>query len=263
MERFEIKNRHGLKLVIQVDTPENPKQLAFIAHGQGGFMDQLHIKAFAEVFLENGFRVVRFDATNSIGESGGQMIDVTTTNYLEDLEDVTNWARQQSWFQEPFALCGHSMGGMITALYAETHPQQILTLAPLATVISEQLWRSTRQPEFMKEWQKKGYFESPSGSKPGVIKKIGWGYQEDLKKYDLLKEADKLTMPVLLIAGELDRGTPYEHQKKLLDAIPGQNKRLIKIKNADHNFRGADGEYDEELAEVEQIISDWLRTGVQ
>ena len=30
-ERFEIKNRYGLKLVIQVDTPENPKNLVFIA----------------------------------------------------------------------------------------------------------------------------------------------------------------------------------------------------------------------------------------
>ncbi len=258
-ERFEIKNRRGLRLVIQVDTPKSPKNLAFIAHGQGGFKEQKHIQAFAEAFLENNFRVVRFDATNSIGESGGKMIDVTTTNYLEDLEDVIKWARRQPWFQEPFALCGHSMGGMTITLYAQEYSDQVFALAPLATVVNEGLSVSTRDPEFMKKWQARGYFESPSGSRPGVIKKIGWSYQEDLKKHDLLEAAHKLTMPVLLVVGERDNGTPYDYQKKLLDAIPHQHRQLVKIKDADHNFRGPDNKYGEELAEVKQILSDWLK----
>src|SRR5581483_9228814 len=132
-ERLSIKNRHGLKLVIQVDVPKHPVSLAFIAHGQGGFIEQKHIQAFTEAFLENDFRVVRFDATNSIGESGGKMENVTTTNYIEDLEDVINWARKQPWFQAPFALAGHSMGGMSTALYAESHPDEVLCLAPISS----------------------------------------------------------------------------------------------------------------------------------
>jgi pimeloyl-ACP methyl ester carboxylesterase len=76
-ERTSIKNRHGLKLVIQVDTPDNPKNLVFIESGQGGTIDQIHITAFAEAFLVNNFRTVRFDPTNSVGESGGNVTDVT------------------------------------------------------------------------------------------------------------------------------------------------------------------------------------------
>src|SRR4051812_38165165 len=103
-QRLSIKNRHGLKLVIQVDTPDDPKNLVFIEPGQSGTIDQKHITAFAEAFLENGFRVVRFDPTNSIGESGGDLMNVTYENYVEDLEDVINWARSQFWFKKPFAL---------------------------------------------------------------------------------------------------------------------------------------------------------------
>ena len=84
-ERFSIENRRGLKLVIQVDTPENSSNLVFIAHGQGGFMEQIHITAFTEAFLDNNYRVVRFDATHALGESEGDIIDVTYYSYIEDL----------------------------------------------------------------------------------------------------------------------------------------------------------------------------------
>ena len=258
-ERFTIKNRHGLKLVIQVDTPENPKNLVFISHGQGGFLRQLHIQAFMDAFLESNFRVVRFDATNSIGESGGDIINVTTTNYLEDLEDVITWAKTRSWFQQPFALCGHSMGGMSVALYAERHPANVSLLAPLSSVISYDLSMETRDPSSMRKWKSDGYQESQSLSKPGIIKRIGWGYMEDLKKYDLLKNANKLSMPILLLVGDRDKGTPYEHQMKLFEAIPHQNKKIIKIKDADHNFRDS-GDYMKKLKEVKNIISEWLKS---
>jgi len=257
-ERFKIKNRHGLKLVIQVDTLDNHKYLVFIAHGQGGFIEQRHIQAFADAFLENNFRVVRFDATNSIGESGGKMEDVTTTNYLEDLEDIIAWAKQQKWYQEPFALCGHSMGGMTTALYASSHPNEVKLLAPFAAVMNYELNMATRDPKLVKKWQEDGYFESPSYSKPGVIKKIGWGYAEDLKKYDLLIVANKLTMPVFLAVGENDYGTPYAQQKKFLDKIPHENKKLILVSGVDHNYRAPDGNY-EKLPKLKESLSSWLK----
>lgn len=260
MEKIAIKNRHGLKLVIQVDTPENPKNLAFIAHGQGGFIQQVHIQAYADVFLENNFRVVRFDATHSIGQSEGDMIDVTYDSYIEDLEDVINWARKQVWFQQPFALCGHSMGAQSTAWYAEHHPEEIKLLAPIAPTINFELWIKTMSPEFIKAWQEKGYKEEPSHSKPGVVGKVGWGVAENLKKYDLLSLAGKLTMPVIFMGGEFDEPSPYENQKILFDLIPSKNKEFFKINGAQHSFRNhLTNEYDEKLSEVKAKFNSWLQ----
>jgi len=156
MQRLAIKNRHGLKLVIQVDEPAEPKHLVFIAHGQGGFIEQVHITAFAEAFLANNYRVVRFDATHAIGASGGDLEDVTYDSYIEDLEDVINWARAQDWFQQPFALCGHSMGAQSTAWYAEHHPEEISLLAPIAPTINFDLWMKTIAPDYVSKWQQLG-----------------------------------------------------------------------------------------------------------
>jgi pimeloyl-ACP methyl ester carboxylesterase len=260
-EKFTIKNRHGLKLVIQVDTPDNSTNLVFIAHGQGGHKEQKHIEAFAQAFLENNFRAVRFDATHSIGESEGDIMDVTYTGYIEDLEDVINWARTQSWFQQPYALCGHSMGGTSTCWYAEHHPEEILCVAPLAVVVNFEIYddyKKKHDPGFMEGWEKRGYFESESRSKPGVVKRVGWGVAEDLKKYDLLKYASKLTMPVLLMAGDQDTSTPYEQQELLFSNIPARNKHIIEVKDAEHSFWSEEAG-DKKFEEVKKIISSWLR----
>ena len=259
-ERAAIKNRYGLKLVIKVDTPENPKNLVFIQPGQGGFIEQVHISAFAEAFLENGFRTVRFDPTNSLGESGGDPQDVTYDNYLEDLEDVINWARTQPWFQQPFALCGHSMGAQSTAWYAEHHPQEVELLAPVAPPVHYGLWVKTLAPQTLKDWQEKGYKEDVSRSKPGVVKKIGWGVNESLKKFDLLPNADKLTMPAFFMAGEFDEPCPYKNQKVLFDLIPSKNKKFVEISDAEHSFRNnGTKEYGKELQEAKTALSAWLR----
>jgi alpha/beta superfamily hydrolase len=62
-------------------------------HGLSGFKEQDHIVTFAQAFKEKGLTVVRFDTTNTLGESDGKYEGATTINYFEDLEDVIKWAQ--------------------------------------------------------------------------------------------------------------------------------------------------------------------------
>ena len=117
-----IKNRKGQKIAVLVEQQKNQKGLAFVMHGLGGFKEQPHIQVFAEAFLDNGYTVVRFDTTNTFGESDGNYEEATTTNYYEDLEDVIEWAKSQSWYEESFCLSGHSLGG-ICLLYTSPSPR--------------------------------------------------------------------------------------------------------------------------------------------
>lgn len=259
-ERTTIKNRAGLKLVIQVDRPDSAKDVAFIAHGKGGFMGQKHIIAFAEAFEQNGFITVRFDATHALGESEGDMIDVTYDSYVNDLEDVINWARGQAWFREPFSLCGQSMGAQSTAWYAEQHPDEIDLLAPIAPTVNYELWAKTMDPAYLKSWKERGYVEEPSRSKPGAIGRSGWALNESFKKFDLLPNAGKLTMPVFFMVGEFDKPCPEANQKILYDKIPSNDKTFVKIAGAEHSFRNAKtGEHGAELAEAKAALSNWLK----
>ena len=260
-EKIAIKNRHGLKLVIQVEAPANPKNLVFIAHGQGGFMGQVHIQAFADVYLANNFRVVRFDATHALGESEGDIIDVTYTSYIEDLEDVINWARTQPWFQQPFSLCGHSMGAQSTAWYAEHHPAEVASLATMAPVVNYDLYINTLDSQEVQGWKAKGYKETVSRSKPGVKKRIGWGVNESLKKFDIVPGAPNLIMPVLDVVGESDDGCPYEHQQIFMDAVASKDKKLVQIAGLEHSYRDNKTlQYDEKLNRVKNALNTWLKS---
>lgn len=253
MQKITIKNRKGQNIVVIVEIADNPKGLAFVMHGLSGNKEEPHIQVFAQAFNEKDFTVVRFDTTNTFGESDGKYEDATVTNYYEDLEDVINWAKSQSWYQRLFYLAGHSLGGISVALYAEKYPKIVKGLAPISSVISGTL--SLETPKYkgsVREWQKTGWLIEKSSTSPTGTKKLAWNHMVDRLKYDVLLNADKLTMPVLLIVGDQDDSTPYAHQKLLYDKLFGK-KEIHIIKGAPHSFREP-----HHLAEIKQIFLHWI-----
>ncbi|MDP4007394.1 MAG: alpha/beta fold hydrolase [bacterium] len=254
MKNF-IKNRRGQRIAVLVEESEDSKGLAFVMHGLGGFKEQPHIETYAGVFLANGYTVVRFDTANTFGESEGDYQDATTTNYYEDLEDVISWAGQQPWYQEPFCLAGHSLGSLCVVLYAENHPEKVRALVPTSTVVSGRLSAETRKyQEILEDWRRTGWREEASTSIPGLVKRLKWTEMEDRLKYDLLLGAHKLTMPVLLVVGSKDDGTPPEHQRLLYEKLPGKRELHI-IEGAEHTFREK-----AHLEEIRGIFDSWIKT---
>jgi len=253
MPKEIIKNRKGEKVVSLIE--ESPKQvgLAFVMHGLGGWKEQTHIETFAAAFWEANYTVVRFDTTNSFGESGGEYENATITNYFEDLEDVIVWAGKKEWYQEPFVLASHSLGGICTALYAQKHPEKIKALAPISSVVSGRLSLETYSKKELQDWKKIGWQERESSSRPGLIKKLKWKHMEDRLKYSLLPDAHKLTMPTLLIVGDQDDRTPLAHQKILYKALSGPKEMHI-ISGAEHTFREQ-----KHLDEIKEIFNCWIK----
>ncbi|PJA84158.1 MAG: hypothetical protein CO145_02055 [Candidatus Nealsonbacteria bacterium CG_4_9_14_3_um_filter_37_13] len=255
MKQF-IQNRKGQKMAVVIEESKNQKGLAFMMHGLGGFKEQPHIKTIANAFKKKGYTVVRFDTTNTFGESDGKYENATTTNYYEDLEDVISWAKSQNWYQEPFCLAGHSLGSLCIVLYTESYPNKVKALAPISTVISGKL--NLKAPcyskEKIEEWKKTGWRIERSTTRPYVIKRLPWSHMEDRLKYDILERVDKLTMPVLLIVGEKDNSCPPKHQKILYDKLP-KKKELHIIKDAPHTFSK-----EAHLKEIKDIFLKWINS---
>lgn len=248
-----IKNRDGNEVCVVVENGDNPGKLAFVMHGLGGSKEQPHIRAMVEAFLENGYTVVTWDAVHTFGESrGGLYEDATITNYYADLEDVIDWAKEQEWYVEPFVLCGHSLGGISTALFAEKYSEKVKALAPLSTVVSGKLSLETKADD-LESWKRDGIRVTMShdGTKE---KRLKWSHMENRLKYDLLENVDKLTMPVLLIVGEKDDPTPPEHQQILFEKLPGK-KELHTVKGALHSFYEP-----HEQQEVKQLVKSWIES---
>jgi pimeloyl-ACP methyl ester carboxylesterase len=252
MEKTFIQNRKGQKIAVIVEKKDNQKGLVFIMHGLGGFKEQPHIQAMTDVFSENNYTVIRFDTTNTLGESDGNFEDATTTNYYEDLEDVIKWSEGKTWYQEPFILVGHSLGGTCVALFAENHPEKVKALAPISTVVSGKLSFEIYPKNDLEDWRENGFEIRKSKSKPKMVKRLKWSHVADRLKYNLLPKVNKLTMPVLLIVGDKDKRTPLEHQKILYDALLGP-KELHVIKGAPHTF-----DEQKHLKEIKQIFNQWI-----
>lgn len=252
MQKIFIQNRKAQNIAVVVDGEENTRGLAFVVHGLGGFKEQAHIEAWAETVVEAGYISVRFDTTNSFGESDGAYEEATVTNYSQDLEDVIAWAKTQVWYQEPFVLIGHSLGGISSILYAQKFPKEVLGLAPISTVVSGKLSVATAA-ESVETWQKSGWRIQESASRPGVTKRLPWSHMEDRLLYDVLPKADVLTMPVLLMVGDQDATTPMEHQELFAESLPTKTK-VFYIEGAPHTFRTP-----EHIQETKSILLDWLK----
>lgn len=245
MEKIFIKNRKNQNIAIIIEKSENPKGLVFVMHGLGDSKDSDHIKMYAKCFKNNGYTVLSFDTTNTFGESDGTFEDANLITYYEDFEDVITRSESQDFFQKPFILCGHSLWAICSAFYAEQHPEKVKALAPTSTVINAELSKQNYTKEELEDWERTGRLTEDWWDFDVRIKR---SYMEAKEKFDLLKDVDKLTMPVLMIVGELDNCTPIKHQKILFDKIPGQ-KELHIIKESPHTFRNT-----KHLEEIYQIF---------
>jgi len=248
--KLTIKNKDNKPLVLLIEKKENQKGLVFIMHGLSGFKEQPHIEMFAKSFKEKEFTIIRFDTGNTCGESYGQFEDATVTQYLQDLEEVINYAKTQEWYQEPFYLVGHSLGGLCILLYTEKFPKKVKALAPISTVVAGKLHVQKYPKEILKNWKQKGIREWIGFN--GKIKRLKWNFVEDGIKYDALKDIKKITMPCLLIVGENDIQTPKENIKLFYDSLTSKKEFHI-IKGAEHTFRDQN-----HLEEIKNIFLKWI-----
>jgi len=250
MEKFFIDSREGKKISVILEKNDNQKGLVFVMHGLGSSKEADYIKSFAKAFREKGFTVVRFDNRHSIGESEGDYRDVNFTKTYQDLVDVINWSKKQSWHSEKFVLVGHSLGGGCVLWYGSNHPEDLLAIVPISTVIGGH--------QTLAKFDKKDLIQFLGArEKLSFISRIllewkWWKFKEDILKYDIVPEAHKFNMPFLMIVGDQDNNTPLEDQMKLYKGIPG-DKEIHVIEGAHHAFRE-----EQHLKETEEIIKNWI-----
>ena len=249
MKKIFIKNRQQQNLSVIIENELGIGWLVFVMHWLWDSKDSLHITQYSEAFLSHDFVLVRFDTTNTFGESDWQFENATLTNYFEDLEDVIKWASNENFYKENFILLWHSLWAISCALYAQKNNKKVVSLIVISTPINYALSASTYSTEELDKWQNSGFLIE---NWDGFIVKLKRNYMEDKKQYDLLKNTEKFTMPVLMIAWENDQVTPCVHQKKLFAMIHWEKKLCI-IKNWPHTFREQNN-----LDEIKAILNSWI-----
>jgi pimeloyl-ACP methyl ester carboxylesterase len=253
--KFAIRNRYGKTFFAHVFVSETSDCIVFVQHGYCGSVDGDHIKQIIATYKNNNYTVIAFDCTNSCNDADGTVDQSTIDTHLHDLEDGIAWAAQQSWYREPFALAGHSLGGFAALLFAEANPEKISHLFPASAVINGPAREESYArfaPEMLATF-KAGQFVLQNTADDGVenVSCQAPDYFHSLFNYDVLPQAGKLHMPVLLMVGEKDTVCLPEHQWLLYQALPGPKEMHI-IGGAEHCF-------DSRLPELAAHLDIWLK----
>lgn len=234
----KILNRHGLKIAVQIDVPEQSKGLVFVMHGWKSSMQGASTLAVSHTVRESGFTTVCFDCTHSNGDSDGVIEKSTISTFINDLEDVVAWSKEQRWFQSPYILAGTSLGGITILEHTKAHTAEIKAIAPICTVISGNLSIEAAmrtEPDELNAWRDTGIKATTYGNNKSAL--FPWSHMEDRLRYNTLAYASQLTMPVFMCVGSNDTSCPPDHQQQLFDALGTKDKELHIIEGCPHRFQ--------------------------
>lgn len=205
-----------------------PQRLVQIVHGYAEHSGRYEHVATA---LAGDGAVVYADDHIGHGRSGGERAVISDFEHaIEDLHTLTGIARSDHP-DPPLVLVGHSMGGLLSARYAQHWPDEVAGVAFCGAVIGD--WQWARDVLADPELPYVPFDPIAISRDPGT----GASYAEDPLVYHgqykrallvaevaaldaFAKDLDRLTMPVLLLHGTADPFVPYQRSLQAVHDMP-------------------------------------------
>lgn len=224
-------------LAAAVHYPRNKTdKLAILCPGYLDSKDYKGLVGLAETLEEQGYTVVRFEPTGT-WESGGNISDYTTSQYLRDIKNVFDFMLSQTNYKQ-ILLGGHSRGGQVSILYAarDSRVSVVLGIMPSSGPIEGQ-----RREEWEKAKISISQRDLPNDKDKTREFRVPFNHVLDRDQYDAVADAKKIKVPIILIAGELDDLVPPDEVKEIFNNANEPKKFLI-IPNMGHDYRHNDNE---------------------
>jgi alpha-beta hydrolase superfamily lysophospholipase len=179
---------------------------------------------------------------------------ITLNDYVEDIEAVVDDIQGRDY--EKIFLIGHSMGGMVSVMYAAEHSDDLAGLIIIGTMFQEFGLPNEQLAQF--RYAAENYPVIPCD--PSYVEPMFFANVEDeiletttdivtqevfgattaLQVLDLIfaEKVDDIDedIPVLLLKGELDALAPNDDAEDFLDALDGEDKELIIFENHGHDI---------------------------
>ncbi len=236
-EYLTIPSKSGQPIPILTEQTFLETGVAVILHSASGSSEGRVMETLAEECKKRGLTVVRFDAHNGLGvhEDPSVPISITATSMLEDLEQVLAWSKVQHWWQEPLVLVGHSIGGLVAALYASQHKREVQELVLFSpTVSGESFVQALKKtdPDSIQEWEEKGS-RTIIHSLTKEEHLLSYDFVVDILRYNLFDICKDITIPTTLVGSKNDIVAPYEDTVKLSTELK-EYATLLTMKNVSH-----------------------------
>ncbi len=234
--RADAHYREGVK-----DAP-----VVVICHGFKGFKNWGFFPALVDTLASAGYFAITFNfSRNGIGSDLQNFTELdlfsknTYTHELTDLACIFDAISSRTMGKgiadpERIGLMGHSRGGGIALLYAQTDSRvnTLVTWSAIATV-------HRYSPDYIGEWKKNGFIEIEN-KRTGQLMRVTTDLLDDLEKnkidLDILSAAGKIDIPTLIIHGQDDESVPVKEAQSIYDHLVTPSKELMIIEGGTHTF---------------------------
>jgi alpha-beta hydrolase superfamily lysophospholipase len=219
-------------------------------HGHGDHSEGL--RNIIDFVLPLGFNWYGFDLRGH-GQSYGIRGHVNSFNdYLNDLKSFIEFVKQHEP-EKRIILLGHSLGGLISLVYATQYSEDVdacISICPAIVLnklsFSKKIFiklMNFASPNYLikgKTDYSKLTYDKDNINKlkadPLRHELISASLATEMLKYQkyLFKNANKLKLPLLIQTGLNDKITPAKGAKKLYDKIHSEQKQIIEYKDTLH-----------------------------
>ncbi|MBI1865282.1 MAG: alpha/beta hydrolase, partial [Nitrospirae bacterium] len=228
---ISFTNRRGKRIVAFYDhpvgeiyKPDTPFVVMPPAYGEHKTTALLP----AYTFAANGFHVLRYDTTDSVGESDGAILDFTLSQHEEDLHAALDYV-ENSFQAYPIVVCAASLGAR-SALKAASCDPRIRALALLVPVVDLQATLTAVHLEDLVDRHLRGHDY-------GTMNVLGHSVKADhflgnsiaFNFHNLqttLEDSRSTQVPVHVIAGLRDTWVSLDAVKLALESISSECKTL-------------------------------------
>lgn len=229
MKYLEIK---GSKYTLRGMCHESSKENAYpviIVHGYFSANrvgpQRLFFK-MAEAISKIGFDVYRFDLSG-MGESDGNISDVTFSNHVEDIYEIIKYVQSVS-LNKRVCVIAHCLGCSATLSNIISNPnlfREIVFLAPYYT--TNEILTAFFSKESIAQLSNESYTY-----RKGLFAHAS--FFNESKQEDFVRKLKETPVTLNVIVPEKDQFIPVESSKKIFDTMPTIN--TVYLPEADHNF---------------------------
>lgn len=241
-----LTNRHGLQIAAYITEPRDEVVgTVVMAHGLSSSSNRTLFTETAPTFLAAGYRVVRYDATHSLGASAGDPQYCTMTSLYEDFMDMVQWTKiTYEGNLGKLVFMGHSLGAM--AIGMKVADAYIFVSAVTDGAKSfDYSWT----PEELQDWQLKGYVERGRGD---GTHRVRWSHHSDRCTYTILGNSYPNS---LLISGTEDADGPGTNDLEQTLKKNDDGYVRLDIEGCGHSIRKS-----EHLDQVNTAIAAFIET---
>ena len=222
LETEELTPTPGVSIMADVMAGSSPAYVYL--HGMSSTRASEKSDALCERARSRGRAFARFDFRGH-GDSSGSMTDLTLTELIEDTTTVLH-------HMGPSLLVGSSLGGLVAAWTAAKNPDVVAGLTMLSPALGF-------LPEMARSHEEGTTVDlQDSGGEDLVFSPRAL---QDARHYDEATLPQQLSMPILIVHGELDDAVPYQLSQRFFEAIPHDRASFWLVPGGDHGLNLAIG----------------------